>query len=333
VSRLTWTTLAVLGWPFVGLVGFAVAEVLPEDHIWAQATAALLWSLPPWLGLIWPVWTAVVARLLKSERPWMLVSLVGLVATGVPVQCVPAASTPTVEDAVSVAVFNVNAYSPHPSPEPLFATVDAFALDLLVILERRFDDIPGYTRVADDFPGQWPRPSHHSAVYAREGLRVDARITEQVGSDIQAMPIAIAWLPTVQACVLAIHAPPQVPKNATGMGPYVAWLTERVADGRVVHDLAPCPTGSAVVMAGDFNHVPASHPMRRLRATGLDDVLMGTGLASLTWPSGGGWLDFPVFRLDHVLAGPVQITHLEKTRIPGSDHQGWVFRVGAQPAR
>jgi hypothetical protein len=175
----------------------------------------------------------------------------------------------------------------------------------------------------------WPRPSHHTAVYARPEAAVDARVTEQIGSATMAMPVAVVWLADAGVCLLGVHAPPQVPKNATGMGPYVAWLTDRIADGRASADLLPCPAGAPVVMSGDFNHVPASRPLRRLRQKGLQDAVFGAGLAGLTWPSGGGWLDFPVFRLDHVLVGPLALTDLRKTRIPGSDHQGWWFRVQA----
>jgi endonuclease/exonuclease/phosphatase (EEP) superfamily protein YafD len=116
------------------------------------------------------------------------------------------------------------------------------------------------------------------------------------------------------------------------MGPYVSWIAERLSEGRVRRDLAPCLVGAPVVMSGDFNHVPASGPIRRFEQAGLRDVLAGTGLHALTWPSGGGWPDFPVFRLDHVLAGPVSLTDLVKTRVPGSDHQGWVFEVSAASA-
>ena len=144
------------------------------------------------------------------------------------------------------------------------------------------------------------------------------------------MPVAVVWLPDVAVCLLGIHAPPQVPKDPSGMGPYVDWLVERIGDGRVVRGLEPCATGAPVVLSGDFNHVPGSGTIDRLLARGLVDPLAGTGLASLTWPSGGGWPNLPVFRLDHVLVGALDIAELRKTRVPGSDHQGWGFVV--QPA-
>lgn len=329
MRRLTWGTVAVVGWPVLALVGWLGAGALPSDHIWAQALAATLWSAPPWMAVAWPVWTAVVARLLRCERPWMLVSLLGLLGTGLPVRCTPAARAVPGPDARRVAVLNVNAFSPERDPTALHTAVDALEADVVVLLERRVDDLPGWARVADDFGGAWPRASHHSAVYARPGTRVEARISPQVGSPTMAMPVALVWLPDVAVCLLGVHAPPQVPKDASGMGPHIDWLAEHLVEGRV-EGLAPCPDGAPAVLAGDFNHVPGSGPLAQLRGRGLEDVLAWTALGSLTWPSGGGWPDLPVFRLDHVLAGPVRVSRLVRTRVPGSDHQGWAFSVEAR---
>ena len=330
MSRLTWTTLAVVAWPLLALLAVIVAPVLPEDDIVAVAVAAVLFGCIPWLGLLWPVWTAVVAHRGQTWRPWMLVSLLGLGVAGVPVECLPAARSTSAGP--SVAVLNVNAYSPDTDPGALFALLADEHVQLVVILERRFDDVTGFVRVADDFAGNWPRPSHHTAVYAPPGSSIQARVTEQLGSPTMAMPVAIAWLEEPGVCVLGLHAPPQVPKNATGMAPYISWLVDRLEGGRVARDLAPCALGAPVVLAGDFNLVAGSGPFERLQAAGLRDVLAGAGLFGLTWPSGGGWPDFPVFRLDHVLAGPVDVTDLRKVRVPGSDHQGWVFQVAPSVA-
>ena len=125
-----------------------------------------------------------------------------------------------------------------------------------------------------------------------------------------------------------MHAPPQVPKNPTGMVPYIDWLVDHITDGRLSRDLPPCASGQAVIVAGDLNHVPGSWPLKQLLDTGLHDAVGRGGLFALTWPSGGGWLDLPLMRLDHVLHGPIGIRGLDKVRIPGSDHQGWVFSVG-----
>jgi endonuclease/exonuclease/phosphatase (EEP) superfamily protein YafD len=313
-------------------MGFLGAYLLPVDQIWAVAMSAVLWSSLPWMGILWPVWTAMVSIVGRTERRWMLVSLGVLAFAGLPVQCTDAHLRAPTAGGLDVAVFNVNAYSPDPTPAPLFSRIEALSPDVLVILERRFEDVPGYIRVADDFPAAWPRPSHHSAVYVKSDVRAEARVTEQLGSPSQSMPVAVVWLPDAGVCVLGIHAPPQVPKDASGMGPYVHWLTQRIDGGRVLRDLAPCPDGAPLVLSGDFNHVPASATLGRLRDQGLTDVLSGTGLTGLTWPSGGGWLDFPVFRLDHVLAGPVILSELRKTRLPGSDHQCWLFRVQSSEA-
>ena len=332
MSRMTRRIAWMLAWPLVGAVGFLGAGLLPDDQIWAVAIAAVLWSAPPWIGLLWPIWTALVCIIDRSgpiSGRLVGLSLLGLLAVGKPVQCTPSHASRPGTGGKTVAVLNVNAYSPDPTPQPLFDRIDALSPDVLVILERRFDDVPGYVRVADDFPEAWPRPSHHSAVYARSAQNVEARVTEQLGSSSQAMPVAIVWLKTEGVCVLGIHAPPQVPLDASGMAPYVDWLVTRISEGRVQTDLAPCADGAPVVVSGDFNHVPGSGMIQRLSAQGLTDALRGTAFASLTWPSGGGWPDIPVFRLDHVLFGPLVLSELQKTRVPGSDHQGWMFRVQA----
>jgi endonuclease/exonuclease/phosphatase (EEP) superfamily protein YafD len=113
------------------------------------------------------------------------------------------------------------------------------------------------------------------------------------------------------------------------MAPYISWLAQHITDGRLSRSLAPCIVGQPVVVSGDLNHVPGSWPLDRLLARGLEDAVGRGGLFALTWPSGGGWLDFPVMRLDHVLHGPVGVRGLQKMRIPDSDHQGWLFSVGA----
>ncbi len=325
--RMSPLLVAVLAWPVGGVALWCLAAWMPQESIWPQAVAALGWSCPPWVALGWPFWTIGCGLVLRRWSPWMAVTLVSLVAIGTPLDSAPAA-----EGDVLVGVFNINAYSPAPHSDALRARIAETSVEVAVVLEKRPDseELTGLVRIADDFEARWPRPSHHSAVYVSDPSRVQARITEQVGSASMAMPVAIVHLPSVSACLLGVHAPPQVPKNPTGMAPYIDWLARHISEGRLRHDLSPCRKGQPVVVAGDLNHVPGSWPLGLLLRRGLQDAVGAAGVFAMTWPSGGGWPNLPMMRLDHVLHGPVAVRGLEKVHIPDSDHQGWVFAVGRE---
>jgi len=317
--------LAVLAWPLGGLVLWCLAPWMPHASIWPQAMAAVAWSCPPWMALGWPFWTLGCGLVFRQWSPWMGVTLLSVFAVGMPLMDASVA-----QGDVLVGVFNINAYSPAPHSDALRARIAATGVAVAVVLEKRpdSDELTGLVRIADDFEARWPRPSHHSAVHVADPSRAQARISEQIGSESMAMPVAIVHLQPVGACLLGVHAPPQVPKNATGMAPYVEWLARHISNGRLNRDLLPCREGQPVVVAGDLNHVPGSWPLDRLLGRGLQDAVGPAGLFALTWPSGGGWPDFPLMRLDHVLHGPIAVRGLERIRIPDSDHQGWVFAVG-----
>lgn len=321
--------LGVLMWPFgVGALWLLV-RLLPVGSMWGQAVAAVAWSGPPVAAALWPLWTLGVVW---WRGPWtgprlhLWGPVVGLSVLGAG-RPVGWSTEPAGE--LTVAVWNVNAYSPqNGAPQDLEDAVHQAGLDVVVFVEKRVETLPRHTRVADDFAQDWPRASHHTAVWRNDDVVVQARISEQVGSESMAMPVAVVWLDDVDTCLLGLHAPPQVPKNPTGMVPHIEWLVAHLPGGRTL-DLAPCPDGSPAVLAGDLNHVPGSWPYRTLLSVGLDDEVGPAGLYGTTWPSGGGWPDLPLLRLDHVLAHPaVVVRRLHKRRIPGSDHQGWVFSLG-----
>lgn len=329
VGRIRWRAearrLLVVGAPSV-LAGLALglAWVLPEESVWGQALAALLWTAPPWLALVQALWGPALAWRWRAR--WPLLALVALAGVGRPVPLLDAARRVAPAEAVSIGMFNVNAFSPAPAAE-LEAWAGALELDVVVLLEKRGETIPGMVRVADDFEPPLHRASHHSAVFCREGLACDALITPQLGSPSMAMPFALVALPGVDRCLIGLHAPPQVPKNPSGMRPHLQVLRDRVAGGRLSADWGPCSAGQGAVVAGDLNHVPHSRPWWWLRRAGLDDVVAGVGIFGRTWPSGGGWPDLPTFRLDQVMVGAASVGALRRVAVPGSDHRGWIFAV------
>ncbi len=325
MTQVQRSAVLLFAWPAVVAFGVIAAVWLPTDHIWAQAFAAVLLSLPPWAALVWPLWMLAVRRWTGERSRWMGIAWLGLLGIGVPLRFAPGAGAIGKDD-LSVAVLNVNSYSPQTDPTPLADQVQSLLADVVVILEKRPETFPGYHRVADDFAYPWSRPSHHTAVFVRDGLDIAAAVVGPYGSPSLSMPFAI--VDGGSACVVGIHAPPQVPIDPTGMDPYLQFLESHIAAGRLTQDIPPCTSGQAVVVAGDLNHVPGSVPWRRLRSLGLEDQVGHAGLFGITWPSGGGWPNAPVFRLDHVLSGPVTIRALRKVDVPGSDHQGWYFSVG-----
>ncbi len=305
-------------------LGMGLAWALPEESVWGQALAAVLWTAPPWLALLQGLWALGLAR--RWRRWWPLAGLVAWAFCGRPPALLPAARRAPAPEAVQVGMFNVNAFSPAPAAE-LEAWAGGLGLDVVILVEKRGETIPGMVRAADDFEPPLARASHHSAVFCRTGLACAAAITPQHGSATMAMPFALVSLPTVDRCVVGLHAPPQVPKNPTGMRPHLAVLRDKVAAGALVADWGPCRMGQGVVVTGDLNHVPHSRPWWWLRRAGLDDALAGVGIFGRTWPSGGGWPALPVFRLDQVMVGAAELGGLRRVRVPGSDHQGWIFAL------
>lgn len=308
----------------VAIAAIALAWLLPEQSIWGQALAALLWTAPPWLALVQGTVAVVLAW--RWRALWPLVGVLAWAFMGRPASWLDAATEPVPDNAVSVGMFNVNAFSPG-DEDTLEQWLGSLDLDVVVLLERRGTEVPGMVRVADDFDASLPRVSHHSAVFCRAGLQCPATITPQRGSATMAMPYALVVLPGVDRCLVGMHAPPQVPKNPTGMRPYLDVIRQKVDQGLLKSDWGPCTAGMGVVVAGDLNHVPHSRPWWWLREVGLDDVLAGVGLFGRTWPSGGGWPDVPTFRLDQVMRGDAEVGGLRKVRVPDSDHQGWIFAV------
>lgn len=314
----------------LALAGPAVADLLPLTTVTAWAVAAVLWQSPPWLGAVWAVWALAVG--LRGRFLWApgVFAALGLWLAGQPLSLLH----PEPDGAgLRVLATNVNAFSPldtDPDRAALESRLAAHGADVVLVLEKRPLELPGYVRVADNFDADLPRASHATALFCREGLRCVAAVTDEFGSETAQMPVGLVrvWGEVgPPLCLGALHAPPPVPLDPTGHLPHVRAIAGRVKAGRLAESWGPCAAGDPIVLAGDLNAVPRSPAWRALQAAGLRDALQGAGLFAASWPGGGGWPDLPYFHLDHVLAGPATVSGVRQHAVPGADHRALSFRV------
>lgn len=314
-------TLALFAPAFAALLCFALAALMPEDRVWPHAAQAALLAAPRWILLFWGPWGILLSLRVPELLPAAFVlGAFGLATAGTPL--------PEEEDEGWLFVSaNVNAFGEDPEPGALEKALAALDADVLVVLERRPESIPGLTRVADDFDDPMPRPSHASAVFCREGFPCEAEVTEQFGSDTMRMPVALVRVQE-RLCLLGVHAPPPAPYDPSGLMPYVNEVARHLADGRVSEPWGPCERGDPVVVAGDLNAVPWSAAWRALKGCcGLTAPLLRHGVFAATWPAGGGWPDAPYFPLDHLFVGQATVSGIRLARLPGADHKAIVYRV------
>ena len=321
-SHRTWGW-GVQGLPLLlALLCPVLAWLLPADAVWGQAGAAGLWSAPPWLCLAQVPWSLVAG--LAARRVFLPVGLglLGVVGAGRPLP----APAPAPADALRILVANVNSFPPDHTDdhvvEEQLASLDA---DVVVVIERRPVQLPGYVRVADNFHAPMERVSHASAVFCRRGLSCAAHVTPEFGSQTMTMPLALVRVRGL--CLMGLHGPPPAPFDPTGIEPHVMRIADHLTDGRLARAWGPCAEGDVAVVAGDLNQVRGSPYHRRLVEGGLVDHVAPYGLFAASWPAGGGWPDLPFFRLDQVLAGPVQVGGLSQHRFDGADHLAWRFWV------
>ena len=68
------------------------------------------------------------------------------------------------------------------------------------------------------------------------------------------------------------------------------------------------------------------YPIIRLKPR-PKDLQAFSGLWRLSWPAGGGWINFPLFRLDHIFGhSDITLAH-EQFRVPDSDHKALRVQV------
>jgi len=222
-----------------------------------------------------------------------------------------------------VLVANVNAFSGR--AQFLQSYVELMHVDIAVLIEKRAEEVRGMTRVADDFSLPVARTSHHIAVFCREDCQ--AWVSPQIGSQEMAMSLALVRLQP-DVCVISIHAPPPVPKTATGMRPYIEHVAKYINKGRLKADWEVCQKNDRVMVVGDMNATADSWPYRTLMNTGLTDLRSYQGIWGATWPTGSeAFINFPFFRIDHILAADIDVQNIQPVDIPDSDHKGIRFTV------
>lgn len=268
----------------------------------------------------------------RWRRPitWVPPLLIYLVVVGLP-------ALPADTLGLRLVSANLDAFSEGPAgAEQALAALEP---DVLLVIERRAEVVPGLLRVADNYAVPMPRSSHGHAVHCRPDLPCQAAITPQFGSESSLMPLGLLRLEVPLAagqgqrlaCVMSLHAPPPAPLNPTGLLPYVARVADQIDRGLLVRQWGPCQAGDPVLAVGDFNHVPGSPAWRRLARAGLQGTERAGSLWRASWPAGGGWPDLPIFPLDHARVSPaLEVTGLRRERIPGADHLALVLGLRAR---
>ena len=123
----------------------------------------------------------------------------------------------------SIVVANVDAFSGNDAM--LEQSASMWDADVVVLIEKRIENIPSMKRVADDFAEKVPRPSHHMAIYCAPEQMCAAYVSPQV--DLKRWRCRTA-LPVSRALLGFVHAPPPIPYDTTGMAPYLDELARHV---------------------------------------------------------------------------------------------------------
>ena len=129
---------------------------------------------------------------------------------------------------------NVNAFSPQDTPEDraaLEAELAAHGADVVLVLEKRPLELPGYVRAADNFDEDLPRASHATALYCRAGLACAGAVTPEFGSETSFMPLGLLRVTgplAAPVCLGALHAPPPVPLGGAppSCSDSLSWMRE-----------------------------------------------------------------------------------------------------------
>jgi endonuclease/exonuclease/phosphatase (EEP) superfamily protein YafD len=207
--------------------------------------------------------------------------------------------------------------------------IDKLDAQVLVILEWTGTNI-GSELLSDS---SWqavldePRRSAHGVlVLVRRPLEATAALVPAPVEGPCPIPVATVRLRLGSEWVglLGIHAPPPIPTCMETNAPTLSALAELVEDGRLAEDLGTARRGDRLVMAGDFNALPRSPGMTRIRASGLVDTYSDrhwrpTG----TWTS-ANWI-LHLIRIDYVLASrDLPVVGSWAVDLPGSDHRAVV---------
>ncbi len=301
----------------VALVLRVAGELVPSDQTWGHVVHSIFLMSPRWLALLTPLVCLRVAWGSGKRLVPILVATLALPLAGIP-------PYDGGKPGVRILVANVNAYTGQ--TEGLGAAVAQLKPDVFVQVEARARSIPGMRALDHNFDRPKARPSHATAIFCRPELSCEAMVTEEVGSPSQTMPIGLVRVADT-FCMIALHGPPPVPLNPTGLQPYMDLVADHIEEGRMARPWGPCRTGDPAVVAGDMNAVPGSWAIRTLGKSGLKDLMMPMGLFAISWPVGGDTLYFPTLQLDHIFAGPISVDGVGLVTLPGADHRGVTARI------
>ncbi len=297
---------------------------MPWEHPWLYPVQTILLVQPQWMMLLWPIWTLFISRGWNGGLKWgvRLCTMPTLLWT---LGAFDLHNAPK-DGAEQILIANVNAYAGE--QDMLQGYLSLLGVSKLILVEKRAEEITGLRRVADDFDTVVKKPSHHTAVFCKEYCQ--AWISPQVGSTTMSMSLALLSLPN-QICLIAVHIPPPTPIDATGMRPYVEYVTSVIEKGRLLRDWEVCSKGDAAIVAGDFNAVAGGWAPTQLLNRGLIDAQRNSGLWGATWPSESkDFVQWPVFRIDHVLHHPNIGVSTQQIRIPHSDHEGLLLSISSR---
>ncbi len=329
-------TLALLITPaLLALTCRIIGGVIPTVEVWGAVGQALLLSAPRWLMLLYPIGaiysyfrkvpkSKTEDQPVRSIRARVAVSIFGLIAAGNPL----AGSGSGSSDSFTVMSANVQAFTD--GAQELEVAIGDVGVDLFLQIEMRAVDVPGMRRVADNYTTGLAMPSHGMGVYCNDNIECQASVTEIFGTSVCGMPMSLVRVNS-EICVMGLHVPPPAPFCALGVAPYLEEMIDHLSDGLVSKAWGPCQAGDAIVIAGDLNGVPGGHGYESLLDAGMSDPQSGAGIWASSWPSGGGWPNLPVFRLDHVFVGEgVEIADVGHHRLPGADHKALRFSLALQ---
>jgi endonuclease/exonuclease/phosphatase family metal-dependent hydrolase len=160
-------------------------------------------------------------------------------------------------------------------------------------------------------------------VLSRRGWILEGAVLASPISGPCQMPLATVRVKVRDRWIslLAIHAPPPVPRCKRSNGPTLARIASWVAGGVFNRSVGRCRKGDPAVILGDFNALPFFPAVRAFREAGLVDAF-----ASTNWRFGPTWGPHPwlpaLARIDYIMVS--ELLHVESARthpLPGSDHR------------
>jgi len=320
---------------FLAFLCMTLGRVVPTEEVWGAVLQALLLSAPRWLMLLYPIGSiySLARRAMKDKQSEpqgmtlpakVAVAIFGIVAAGNPFS---GTNRGTI-DGFTVMSANVQAFTD--GARELEAFVGEIGVDLFLQIEMRAIEVPGMTKVSDNYNTGLAIPSHGMGIYCSEDIDCVGEVTENFGTATCGMPMSLVRVNS-EVCVMGLHVPPPAPFCALGVEPYVTEMLRYIDDGLISQDWGPCQAGDPIVVAGDLNGVPGGYGYRALIDSGLNDPQAGAGIWASTWPAGGGWPNLPVFRLDHVFSGQgVTVSGISRKSLPKSDHKALIFSIGVQ---